>query len=59
MDAMYANLQGCGFSLFLDHYFDFLLRLLYHISFIFNFSKYIYQAAYSYIIYFFCEFINH
>ena len=29
------------------------------ISFIFNFSKYIYQAAYSYIIYFFCEFINH
>ena len=28
---MYANLESCGFSLFLDHYFDFLLRLLYHL----------------------------
>ena len=35
------------------------LLYFYLISFIFNFSKYIYQAAYSYIIYFFCEFINH
>ena len=31
MNAMYANLESCGFSLFLDHYFDFLLRLLYHL----------------------------
>ena len=31
MNAMYANLESCGFSLFLDHYFDFFLRLLYHL----------------------------